>query len=303
MKPPCYDTYDGASVTVPVPSERSWGVVDDTCDGIITAFVVVGGERLTAMARFFSGPPDFAPDRRPFLSLADDLADRDLPLLSVDDEQMTTAEIADLFQRVFETLSLLNLDGTRSRALNENAGSTIPPEVATAPPRTDFESMTATDRPYADRVPDLISRPVAHDRLPYSSVATSVHGALTEVEALTDFLRTFGQRVETLLRPPYGVVTELSPQPPATPNPRHRDVRLERDRVHDMRMPPYMRDSDATALSLTRRQYNQILGLVEKFQTQATTRGLLTAPGATPITPVRQHVARVIARRANVQEP
>jgi hypothetical protein len=304
--PEPFDTYDGADVNSPVPSERSWGVVDDTCDGIITAFVVVEGERFKAIARFFSGPPDFAPDRRPFLSLADDLADRDLPVPSLDEEgeeEMTTAEIADLFQRVFETLSLLNLDANRLRAIGGNASS----PVAATPPRTDFGSMTSEDKPYADKVPDLISQPVAHDRLPYSSVAASVHGSLTDVEALTDFLRTFGKRVESLLRPPYGVVTELSEQPPETPNPRHRDIRLERDQLHDMRMPPYMRDSDATALSLTRRQYNQILGLVERFRTQvpatelgANARG---AASTTPVTPVRQHVARVAARRANSQEP
>lgn len=303
------DTYDGSDVTAPEASELSWGVVDDTCDGIITAVVVVGGERFKAVARFFSGPPDFAPDRRPFLSLADDLADRDLPLPSLDkegEEQMTTAEIADLFQRVFETLSLLNLDANRLRAIGGNADS----PVAETPPRTDFGSMTSADKLedaekvplYADKVPDLISPSGPKNRLPYSSVATSVHGSLTDVEALTDFLRTFGQRVETLLRPPYGIVTELSEQPPETPNPRHRDIRLDRDQLHDMRMPPYMRDSDATALSLTKRQYNQILGLVERFRTQVPAAGLLgasvTAP-TEPVTPVRQHVTRVAARRAN----
>ncbi|MEH2284129.1 MAG: hypothetical protein V7K90_22870 [Nostoc sp.] len=304
--PDPYDTYDGADVDSPVTSERSWGVVDDTCDGIITAFVVVAGERFRAVTRFFSGPPDFAPDRRPFLTLADDLADRDLPVPALDDEQLTTSEIADLFQRVFETLSLLNLDANRSRALNENAGSTIPEPVAESPPRTDFGSMTSVDKPYADKVPDLISQPVARDHLPYSAVAASVHASLTDVEALTDFLRTFGVRVEYLLRPPYGVVAELGEQPPETPEPRHRDVRIERDRVHDMRMPPYMRDSDATALSLTRRQYNQILGFVDKLRAQVPTELALTsrqvAPVATVATPVRQHIARVIARRSESQD-
>lgn len=168
--------------------------------------------------------------------------------------------------------------------------------------------MTAQDKPYADKVPDLIAKPVAHEHLPYSSVAASVHASLTEVEALTDFLRTFGSRVEHLLRPPYGVFSELSEKPPENPNPRYRDARIERDRLHDMRMPPYMRDSDATALSLTRRQYNQIIAYVERLQAPAT-RELLTAEAAAtptpppPIpTPVRQHVERVVARRSDQQQ-
>jgi hypothetical protein len=290
--PDPFDTYDGSDVDSPVASERSWGVVDDTCDGTITAFVVVGGERLTAVARFFSAPPDFAPDRRPFLSLADDLTDRDLPLPAADD-LLTTQEIADLFQRVFETLSLLNLDAIRARAIGENAGSGLPGQSQDLP-HIDRDSMTERDRPYADKVPDLISQPVAHDRLPYSSVAAAVHASLTDVEALTDFLRTFGPRVEQLLRPPYGVVSELSEQPAPNPNPHFRDGRIQRDRVHDMRMPPYMRDSDATALSLTRRQHKQIMEFVERLRAPVTKELLTATPQA--ITPARQHVERVLAR-------
>jgi len=65
------DSYDGANVG----QSRSWGVVDDTCDGVIEAQVVVRGQRYSAMTRIFSSCPDFAPDRRPFFSFADDLAD------------------------------------------------------------------------------------------------------------------------------------------------------------------------------------------------------------------------------------
>jgi hypothetical protein len=35
-----------------------------------------------------------------------------------------------------------------------------------------------------------------------------------------------------------------------------------------MRMPPYMRDSDATALSLTWRQYHQVLALIDRLEEQ-----------------------------------
>ena len=68
------DSYDGANVG----DNRSWGVVDDSCDGVIEGQLVVDGRRFVATARVISSCPDFAPDRRPFYSIADDLEDRDL---------------------------------------------------------------------------------------------------------------------------------------------------------------------------------------------------------------------------------
>jgi hypothetical protein len=95
------DAYDGAKIG----NETSWGVVDDTCDGIIEARVVIRGERFVARARIIASTPDFAPDRRPFFSFAEDLADRDcppLPPLAQGDNatiETTETEIADLFLR------------------------------------------------------------------------------------------------------------------------------------------------------------------------------------------------------------
>jgi hypothetical protein len=77
------DTHNGADQGANV----SWGVVDDTCDGVITAELVVAGRRLVASARVSAGPPEDAPDRRPFASLADDLADRDLEAIDGEHEQ------------------------------------------------------------------------------------------------------------------------------------------------------------------------------------------------------------------------
>ena len=112
------DSYDGAHEGQLV----SWGVVDDTCDGVIEAQLVVAGVRYVATARVLSGCPDFAPDRRHFVSLADDLADRDLPDPVVDAGTLALAEdeVADLFTRVYETLGQLNLDGARQFAILDN---------------------------------------------------------------------------------------------------------------------------------------------------------------------------------------
>jgi hypothetical protein len=60
-----------------------------------------------------------------------------------------------------------------------------------------------------------------------------------------------------------------------------------------MRMPPYMRDSDATPLSLTRRQYNFLLELVQKLKKKSG-----KAPAYQPLpTATAAHMAKVLERR------
>jgi hypothetical protein len=67
------------------------------------AIIFSSNARFQAQARVFAGPPDFAPDRRPFLSLADDVADRDLALNDIEVDRTIVSEvekeITDLFQR------------------------------------------------------------------------------------------------------------------------------------------------------------------------------------------------------------
>ncbi|MBV8187242.1 MAG: hypothetical protein JO339_08390, partial [Alphaproteobacteria bacterium] len=137
------DSYDGSAAGQNV----SWGVVDDLCDGIVEAQVVAGGQRYVASARVLSVTPDYSPDRRPFVSFADDLADRDLPAPAVEgtDLEEGEAEIGDLFQRVFETASQTNVDLERARGLEPSDDGNFRPL-----PKMDGRSMTAADEPYVD---------------------------------------------------------------------------------------------------------------------------------------------------------
>jgi hypothetical protein len=80
---------------------------------------------------------------------------------------------------------------------------------------------------------------------------------------LLDFLRRRHEHVDKLLRPSFGAVSELSENPSETPNPHMRDPRVLRDSMNDMRMPPYMRDACFFPLSLTRRQYRELLGFLD----------------------------------------
>jgi hypothetical protein len=300
------DTYDGADQGASV----SWGVVDDTCDGVITAEVVVAGRRLLASARVSAGPPDFAPDRRPFVSLADDLADRELEPAAATDllaaEAETQARLADLFQRVWETAGLVNVDAIRQRALGDNDGMLDKAKVGKLP-YTDGRSMRPQDTPYADAKVEAIIPPAGTPAgLPWSDLVGLAHDQLAEEDELIDFLLVQAERVHHMVRPPYGAVSELQPTVKAdqAPDPSVRDPRILRDVMHDMRMPPYMRDEMARALGLTRRQYEELMRYVDAIRPAkkpSAGENLLagTAKGAADAAarrPVRRRVAQRLER-------
>jgi hypothetical protein len=296
------DTYDGADD--PSRNNQSFGVVDDTCDVLIEASLVLHGRtRLVARARVFCGPPDFAPDRRPFVSLADDLIDRDPPAKEPPEPlQDALDRLGDLFQRVWETASLANVNMTRQFMMTGQPRSDIPP-LTTLP-----GTMTPADHGYFDQTQNLNAPSSKHLRIPYASVVQAVHQPLADVEDLALFLRGNGELVRKLIRPPYGAFSELAANPvqEATPDPAHRDPRILRDVLHDMRMPPYMRDSDATPLSLTRRQYEFLMDVLKRLESPgaddlAPVTAAAKKAGAAPrlFTRVRQHVQQVVDRRAD----
>lgn len=300
------DTYDGADQG----RDQSWGVVDDTCDGVLTVQVVVRGRRLSASARIAVGPPDYAPDRRPFASLADDLADRDLePATAAEllaDEPDTQARLADLFQRVWETAGLTNVDAIRARALSDNRGLAarapddppppVPPE--SIPPRTDGASMRPADTPWADDkvralIPPTTTDPVA---LTFTTLVALAHDHLAGEDELIDLIVNRPDRVRQMIRPAYGTFHQLTATADAdsAPDPDFRDPRRTRDRMHDMRMPPYMRDEIFTALGLSHRQYTELMtyvGVVAAELERAERERDAGDGGATDAAPVADLVA------------
>jgi hypothetical protein len=284
------DTYDGADDDS--RNNQSYGVVDDTCDALVEAIVIASGDRLRATARVFCGPPDFAPDRRPFVSLADELIDRDPPAPEqVEGTLEALDRLADLFQRVYETASLANVDALRDRAIGGGQDGGTPRDR----PRTNDDSMTPRDKPYYRPDQPDIGEPTPAQRLPYAATARDKHLQHAEAEDLASFLRDQAELVRRLIRPPYGPFKDLrtDPAPGAKPDPRHRDPRITRDTLHDMRMPPYMRDSDATALSLTRRQYDSVMQMVDRFAPKGRKKAL-----AEPLqTRAHAHMAQVVERR------
>ncbi|MDE2454138.1 MAG: hypothetical protein KGL43_11145 [Burkholderiales bacterium] len=264
------DGYDGADEG----DNRAWGVVDDTCDAVLTASVAWRGSRYTAAARVFVGPPQYAPDRRPFYGIDADLEDRDAPPVEVTREtfESVKSQVVQLFRRVFETAASLNVDAARTEALQDNAAKIAGTPVPTQGlPATDGASMTRADKPWADRIADLTPGQresvwgvsARGDRLSFSEAVPFVHAQLMEEAVLIDFLRRRHEHVRRLLRPPFGLLPDWAQQPGATPDPRFRDPRVLRDLLHDMRMPPYMRDAYYVPLSLTRRQHRMMMDFLD----------------------------------------
>ncbi len=268
------DTFDGADADQAVDRNNpSFGVVDDTCDGVLTARLQRAGQAFVATARLAVGPPDYGPDRRFFLSLADDLGDRDAGPI----EEPTADEVVDLFQRILETLSLQNVDYTRDRALGDNAGNGV---TDATPPRTDAGSMTYVDQGYALKSPTYVGETIPSPIPPaaeppgeppagsYSNAARQVHAPLGDPQALIDFLRANAERVRAIVRPRWAAFEELGATPDGTPA-GLRDPRRARDQAFDMRMPPYMRDESAFALSITRRQHQMLMDFLARPATDA----------------------------------
>lgn len=287
------DTYDGADDTS--RRNRSFGVVDDTCDLLLRAGLTIKNKAWVATARAFSAPPDFAPDRRPFYSLADELIDRDPPAADTkEDLQDSLVRLGDLFQRVYETASLANVDMMRSSPEIMPRGQATTVNFPKMPSVTYPDTMTTKD-PLFQKDDDLTSPPSSHDKVPYSSVAAQTHAPLADTDDLQQFLRTQADRVRAMIRPAYGHFKDLRQTVKTNdkPDPARRDPRILRDTEHDMRMPPYMRDSDATPLSLNRRQYEFLMQIVGSLQ--PTAKQLKTGVPASA-SPTQDHLSRVVQR-------
>lgn len=210
----------------------SLGLVDDVCDGIVRVRLRDGGGAtgdggdLTAVARIVVGPPDFAPDRRPFNSAADGLTDRvrrsDVREPSyVADAELTTLEVRDLFERILETMENVNVDAQNDRARFENAtiarAQGLPPEAAEAQAFARLDALG--DRP-----------------LPLTEAGRRKHRRFVALEVLEDLLREQPQLLGRVVREP-----------------------MTGDRYYDRRMPAVMRGSDRHPLHLTRRQYDLLV--------------------------------------------
>jgi hypothetical protein len=253
------DTYD---LIKRAPSTGpSLGVVDDTCETRVTVTLAPPGKGrrpLVAHANIFAGPPDFGPDRRPFLSLADELGDRGSVsaarsrAMSKDDRDQW---VEDLFERIYETVSLFNLDHFQSKA--ENGGFSILLKGPRLRRRGELPGLLAEDhvlKPKNHAMTrrdvlrnDAYSVPASSDGepLPLSEHARSRHKSLQDIDGLKDFIAKNPHRLRQLIRQPFEVEEG------------------EDGDFTTMRMPPFMRNSNAFPLTLSFWQYDLLMDWVD----------------------------------------
>lgn len=212
---------------------ESLGLVDDVCDGLIRCEVPGVAP---AIARIVVGPPDFAPDRRPFNSIADGLADRvrradvwDPAFIA--EEALTSLEIRDLFERVLETMDNINVDAQNDRARFENQG------IAAA---AGLPIEQVRDRAFIPPSP-LPGRP-----LPLTEAGRQKHRRFLALEVIEDLFREQPDLITRVIREP-----------------------MTGERYYDRTMPATMRGSDRHPLHLTRRQYDLIRAWAERLHANA----------------------------------
>ncbi|WP_069269110.1 hypothetical protein [Paraburkholderia nodosa] len=243
------DTYDGASVG----NQASLGVVDDTCEARIEVRLPLpqGGHTLTAAASIFVAPPDFAPDRRPFVSLADEINDRagdTAARSSAMSAPERDAWVENLFERIYETMSLFNVDCWRAERAATLTGAQLKPEP--------IANDTTPDATHAAGGRDALRNPMyallapSNDvPLPMTQHARSRHRYLSDLQALVAFILKNPGRLRALIRGPFEIRAN------------------ETADVTTMAMPPFMRQSNALPLSLSAWQYQLLMDWVSQTET------------------------------------
>jgi hypothetical protein len=286
------DTYDvinqaqSPDPNLPSPGfGPSLGVVDDTCEVHFEVSLQGGAAfpTLTAKAVAFVGPPDFAPDRRPFLSTADELNDRDADAsarnAALDDDDLDRW-VADLFQRVYETVSLFNVDAYRRQRSAELPPAKLKPEDLDAGAR-EFPAQAMGGRDALRNPLYRLAAPTTDDPLPLSQHARMRHRAMSDLQNLIEVVSLDANRIKAIVRPPFEVES------------------FEDGNSTSMRMPPFMRQSNALPLTLARWQYELLIRWVERTAKRTALVGEVAAEAVGQPQP-RALSPAAAARRASV---
>ena len=242
----------------------SLGVVDDTCDARLDAELRLAGPGAPLRCRANSGVgrPEYSSDRRPFLSLADELNDREH---DGNRDQLSDEELArwveDLFERVYEVVSAMDVDWWRvlsARTLQEDEllPEGIPNDGVPVPHR----AMGGRDRL---RDPNIsIPPPSPNLAQPMSQRPRDRPRNLSDLGQLAEFVRTNPNTLAELVRPPLATGRAAS---------------------QSMQMPPFMRNSNGRALSLAHWQYDLLMRWVAGVTAPEPERAVEPTP--TPLSP------------------
>jgi hypothetical protein len=279
------DTYDMVRPeSQQEPTPPSLGVVDDTCEiQVEVTLTPPNAAPLSAHCSVFVAPPDFAPDRRPFLSLADELNDRSSARAGPPGGEQLDDWVEDLFERIYETVSMMNVDFWRARRGLPGLTGTRIAGAAVAGDHVDprdqaMGSLDALrDRDFA------IAAPSTDVPLPLSEHARSRHRTLSGINELRGLMARQPDRLKALIRQPFEV----------------EDGEQGGD-VTTMRMPPFMRQSNALPLTLAAWQYDLVIRWASAVLRPAAPLAAAAALSAAAVADEPDFPERSAARRAAV---
>jgi hypothetical protein len=209
----------------------SLGLVDDICDGTIQCSL---DENTHAFARIVVGPPKYSPDRRPFVSLADNLTDRmrryDVrePRYVEENPEITSLEIQDFMERVLETVELTNIDVQNNRVFRYDRNLAVSLGLSD----TDANKLAKEKvLPIISDEEKLKGRP-----LPLTEMGRQNHRRFVSLEVLEDMFRERPDLIQNYIRKPNN-----------------------NNLYYDRQMPFAMRGSDGQPHTITQRQYNLLV--------------------------------------------
>jgi hypothetical protein len=172
--------------------------------------------------------------------------------------------VRDLFERIYETVSLFNLDLWReSRASELTKSELLPKPIKKDTVGTDRD-VRAMGRRDKLRDPDQPILAEPNTPLLLAKRAESRHSVLAELDELKNFVMTHPGRIEELVRPSFSV----------KPN--------EDAGTSTMQMPPFMRNSNAFPLTLGPWQYQLLIDWV-KALTRTAKAAKALAKGLLPL--------------------
>jgi hypothetical protein len=292
------DTFDGVERNN--ETGPSLGIVDDTCSVTFTVTLTLSGRPpSTARAAAFVSPPDFAPDRRPFLSLADefnDRASRTIGALATDDFDTW---VRDLFERIYETASLFNLDLWR----NERATTLPDTDKRPTPIAGDAVTQPGSAMGGLDKLRDpnkpILAKPSGDVPLPLTERAKERHRDLAELDSLRNMVIEQPQRLRDLVRPPFTLKRPILDTPDA-PDPRNESG--AGIGTTNMQMPPFMRQSNGNPLTLVGWQYDLLMQWASGLLAPAAVARRI-APLAAPLSPRARRRRELVAAKLGLQVP
>jgi hypothetical protein len=179
---------------------------------------------------------------------------------------MSTAErdawVKDLFERIYETVSLLNVDHYRSARALTLTGDRLEPQLVN-------DGVAEPARAMGGR--DVLRNPLYtvgaasnNEPLPLSKHARRQHRAIADLQNLRDFIALNPGRIENLVRAPFEIQRDETPL------------------LSSMRMPPFMRQSNAEPLTLASWQYELLMQWVASANAAAPQDVALGMPPPAP---------------------